>query len=309
MWSNSSIWPEGRLPAEGENVTIPAEWQLFMDVNPPKMDQFIISGTLVISEDIGDVLIEANNIWVQGKLKAGNSSSPFSSKLTIKIYGNKSDRGIVIDEFETGNKLIAVTGLLALYGQSPGTVWTKLRSPAMKDAESITVDGASGWSEGDQLVIGSSFSNPSQTEYVTITSVSSNQIQFTPALKYDHYGATSWSEVDYRTPVGHLTRNIKITTGDDEGWGYRILTYGYVECNSEKYGQIVLNGVEMENGGQYDSAKIPAVHIKYLFESTARTEIVQSSIHHCRSKCIIIDQVKNVKINNNVIASAKNNHI
>ena len=63
------------------------------------MDQFIISGTLVISGEIGDITIEANNIWVQGKLKAGTSSSAFPHKLTIKIYGKKSDRGIVIDEF------------------------------------------------------------------------------------------------------------------------------------------------------------------------------------------------------------------
>ena len=49
--------------------------------------------------------------------------------------------------------------------------------------------------------------------------------------------------------------------------------------------------------------------MKHLFGGTLRTEIVQSSIHHCRSKCVLIDQVKNIKLNNNVIASAANNHI
>ena len=40
----------------------------------------------------------------------------------------------------------------------------------------MTVEYAIGWSVGDKLVIAPSFSNPSQTEYVTITSISSNQI-------------------------------------------------------------------------------------------------------------------------------------
>lgn len=70
-----------------------------IDVQPPKLDQLIIAGSVVISENIGDITIEANNIWVKGKLKAGTSSSPFPHKLTIKMYGKKSDRGMVIDPF------------------------------------------------------------------------------------------------------------------------------------------------------------------------------------------------------------------
>ena len=311
LWSDASNWPDGKLPAEGDNVTIPAEWQLILDVDPPRLDRLLISGSVVVSEDIGDISIEANNIWVQGKLKAGTSSSPFPHKLTIKMYGDQSHRGMVIDPFETGNKLIAVTGTLALYGQSPGTVWTRLQVGAFKNSQQMTVDNAIGWKEGDELVIGPSFSDPAQTEYVKITSVASNTITFSPPLKYDHYGAHSQTvgEIDSRTAVGHLTRNIKITTGDDEEWGYRILTYGYMECNNEKYGLLILSGVEMEKGGQYDSLNIPAVHMKFLFGGNVRSEIRQSSLHHCRSRCILIDQSSNIKINNNVLASATNNHI
>ena len=34
----------------------------------------------------------------------------------------------MIDENIGGNKMIVVTGLLELYGQVPGTTWTKLSS-------------------------------------------------------------------------------------------------------------------------------------------------------------------------------------
>ena len=35
-WSDTANWENNVLPAAGENVTIPYEWQLIMDVNPPK---------------------------------------------------------------------------------------------------------------------------------------------------------------------------------------------------------------------------------------------------------------------------------
>lgn len=41
-WSNASMWPNGRLPVDGDNVTIKKEWKVFLDVNPPKMNYFLI---------------------------------------------------------------------------------------------------------------------------------------------------------------------------------------------------------------------------------------------------------------------------
>ena len=67
-------------------------------------------------------------------------------------------------------------------------------------------------------------------------------------LNYTHFGDSSltiyesFGELDARAAVGHLTRNIKITSSDEE-WGYRLLTYGYEECNSSKFGMIILSGV------------------------------------------------------------------
>ena len=119
----------------------------------------------------------------------------------------------------------------------------------------------------------------------------------------------SFGEIDARTAVGHLTRNIKITSGDDEEWGYRLLTYGYSECGSPKFGTLVLSGVELANGGQYDSEKRPTIHLKRLTQGLVESKILQSSIHHCQGRCMILDEVNNIKINNNIFASATNFHI
>lgn len=50
-------------------------------------------------------------------------------------------------------------------------------------------------------------------------------------------------EIDARAIVGHLTRNIKIVSGNSTSWGYRILTYGYLECDAPKIGVLKLSGV------------------------------------------------------------------
>lgn len=73
-------------------------------------------------------------------------------------------------------------------------------------------------------------------------------ITFTPSLKYIHYGSTltvsqKGLQIDNRAAVGHLTRNIKIQSGNDLIWGFRILTYGYSECNNAKFGVLRLSGV------------------------------------------------------------------
>jgi hypothetical protein len=85
---------------------------------------------------------------------------------------------------------------------------------------------------------------------VTITAINSNTVTFTPALKFDHFGAstttitTSYGSLDTRAGVGHLTRNIKIVSGPNYTWGYRVLVYGYKDTNDFiRTGDVILSGV------------------------------------------------------------------
>ena len=49
--------------------------------------------------------------------------------------------------------------------------------------------------------------------------------------------------------------------------------------------------------------------MKRLTQGNTKSQIVESSIHHCGTHCIVLDRVKNIQIKNNVIASASNFHI
>lgn len=63
----------------------------------------------------------------------------------------------------------------------------------------------------------------------------------------------SYGTLDARTKVGHLTRNIKIVSGNDIGWGYNIIIYGIDVGRFRMVGTTQLSGVELINGGQYDT--------------------------------------------------------
>jgi hypothetical protein len=57
-----------------------------------------------------------------------------------------------------------------------------------------------------------------------------------------------------RAGVGHLTRNIKIVRGaDPDGWGFRVLTYGFIDGDITRIGTSNIHGVQFIEGGQYDT--------------------------------------------------------
>jgi hypothetical protein len=66
-----------------------------------------------------------------------------------------------IDDRDSGNKMIVVTGTLSLYGNPPYTIWTYLLSTIGLGSTSILVESCRGWKIGDQLAIGPTFINSS----------------------------------------------------------------------------------------------------------------------------------------------------
>ena len=110
-WSNASIWPNQVLPAEGDNVTIPYEWRLILDVDPPVLNYLHINGILRFDETREASVLQAHYIWVsQGILRAGSDTTPFTSKIDIILHGEKEDDYLVVDPNASGNKMLAVTG-------------------------------------------------------------------------------------------------------------------------------------------------------------------------------------------------------
>lgn len=52
-----------------------------------------------------------------------------------------------------------------------------------------------------------------------------------------------------RAAVGHLTRNIKIFPGSDQGWGNRVLIYRFLDGTTVRSGYANIDGVEFKQCG------------------------------------------------------------
>ena len=73
LWSNASQWPEERVPIAGENVTIPGEWIIEIDIAPADMEFWHIDGEVRIPDYNTEVHLRCYGMWIRGgSLTAGN---------------------------------------------------------------------------------------------------------------------------------------------------------------------------------------------------------------------------------------------
>lgn len=190
-------------------------------------------------------------------------------------------------------------------------------------ATQISVVAAGGWAVGDQISIAPSFSNAAEHEIVTITAISGTTVTFTPALQYNHYGASgatitkSMGTLDTRSAVGHVTRRIRFISGSDSGWGYRVHVFGYMDTYFDeglqqdvdvpRVGTVTLKGVEFYEGGQYDTE---FATLRFDMSSGDDTKtITKSSFHACKSYCMYIDDSLHMSITNNVFYNGRLFHV
>lgn len=306
-WSNATQWPGGVLPKAGDDVVVNGNWTVMLDVDPAVLNNLTIDGTLV-ANDTRDVNITANAIFVRsGNITAGSSSKPFTHKFTIQVNGNKVDPGFVIDPLVGGNKFFVVTGILNLYGVAPTSVITPLAATALAGTNTIQVKDSTDWVAGDTLVLSPSFADHLQHETVTIQSMNTDgTITLTSNLIYTHFGASGQTvshghgNIDARTRVGHVNRNIQITSGPDVGWGMTTVVYGYKdENNVTRIGSVNLKGVQFNNGGQLDSYD---ASLRFLNVLGGKTSTVSAtSFMTCYHRCLHIESSENIDFLNNVL--------
>ena len=113
--------------------------------------------------------------------------------------------------------------------------------------------------------------------------------------------------MDTRSAIGHLTRSIKIISGEDSGWGYSLVGYGFNDGSKLRTGKLTLQGVELYEGGQYDSEKTSLKMVNMI--GSDENYITGSSIHECKSYCMDISNSKNLFISQNVFYNGRLFHV
>ena len=117
VWSNATQWPNQVSPPSNSRVEVPYEWNLLLDMSPPVLNYLEINGNLIF-DNSQNITLQGQYIWVKkGTIRIGSVDMPYSQYANIILHGEKSDFQMVIDKSASGNKILAVTGGLELYGQ------------------------------------------------------------------------------------------------------------------------------------------------------------------------------------------------
>ena len=179
-WSDPRSWPDGKVPGEGEAVTIPRGRDIVLDVSPPWLRSLTVNGRLSFS-DARDLALETDWIYLAGgELDIGSEARPYTRHATItltdKVPGEDintmGDRGIML-----------LAGTLNLHGDRTNA-WTKLADTAKAGSTRIQVLDARGWRKGDVIVLASTDYNPRQAEERTITAIDGNALTLDKPLAY-----------------------------------------------------------------------------------------------------------------------------
>ncbi len=288
-WSDPASWPEGKVPGEGDAVTIGRDRNILLDVSPPALRSLTINGKLSFSND-RDIDLTTDWIYVPGgELAIGSEANPYKRKATItltdKVPGEDvntmGDRGIML-----------LRGTLNLHGDRAHT-WTKLARTAKAGSNQIEVLDASGWRQGDEIALASTDFNPRQTEKRTITAVKGNRITLDKPLDYMHYGEITFG-VDERGEVGLLSRNIKIQASQDSETSY---FGGHIMAMAGS--KMFVSSVELSRMGQHLQLARYPIHWHLIGDGQGQY-IRNSAIHDTYSRCVTVHGTNNLLVENNV---------
>ena len=288
-WSDPATWPNNRVPAAGDKVTIGSDQEVLLDVSPPALDGLTINGKLTFADE-SDLALTTEWIMVFGELQIGTEANPFQHKASITLTDNNEgeqlmgmgDRGIMLSG-----------GTLNLHGNRTNA-WTRLASTAEAGATTIEVLDASQWMAGDEIVLASTDFDPRQAERRTIAAVSGNTLTLTEPLAYMHFGKITYG-VDERGEVGLLTRNIRIQASEDAAesrFGGHIMAM----VTSKMY----VEGVELSRMGQHlELARYP-IHWHLVGDGGKGQYIKNAAIHDTFNRCVTVHGTNELRVENNI---------
>jgi cell migration-inducing and hyaluronan-binding protein len=289
LWSDPAAWPDGKVPAQGDAVTIARDMEVVLDIAPPALRSLTVDGKLSFADD-RDIELETEWIYVRGgELQIGTEARPHMRKATItltdKVRGEDvntmGDRGIML-----------MRGTLSLHGDRENA-WTKLARTAEAGSSRIEVLDAGGWRAGDEIVLASTDFDPHQAERRTVTAIAGNTITLDRPLEYMHFGEITYG-VDQRGEVGLLTRNIRIQASDDADQNY---FGGHIMAMVGSTVQV--SGVELNRMGQHLTLARYPMH--WHLSGDGRGQYIRNSaIHDTYSRCVTVHGTDNVLVENNV---------
>ena len=118
-WSDPATWPDRKVPAAGDKVTIAKDKNVLLDVSPPALGSLTIDGKLSFANN-ADLELTTEWIMLHGELEIGTEARPHTRKATITLTNNVKDEDIggmggANDRIDRG--IVLMGGTLNLHGE------------------------------------------------------------------------------------------------------------------------------------------------------------------------------------------------
>jgi cell migration-inducing and hyaluronan-binding protein len=288
-WSNPDTWPNRKVPAAGDKVTIGRDKNVILDVSPPALGGLSIDGKLTFSNE-ADLELTTEWIMLHGELVIGSEASPHTRNATITLTNNVKGEDVMAGMGDRG--IMISGGTLNLHGDRTNT-WTKLASTARAGSTSIEVLDAAGWRVGDEIVLASTDFDPRQAERRTISAIRGNKITLDQKLDYMHFGKITF-DVDERGEVGLLTRNIKIQASADAEQSF---LGGHIMAMPSS--KMFVEGVELRRMGQNLTLARYPIHWHLVGDAKGQY-IKNAAIHDTYNRCVTVHGTNFLRVENNV---------
>ena len=295
-WSDPATWPDKKVPAKDDVVTIQRDMNVILDVSPPPLHGIKLDGTLSFADN-KDLELTTEWIMVHGALEIGTEAKPHTRKATITLTDNVKDEDLSVpaasvasDRSDRGIMLMG--GTLSLHGNRTNS-WTKLSRTADAGSNSIDVLNAAGWRAGDMIVLSSTDFDAHQAERRTVAAIRGNTITLDKKLDYMHFGKITF-DVDERGEVGMLSRNIVIQASPDADtnlFGGHIMAMGA--------SKMMVDGVELNRMGQNMHLARYPIHWHLVGDAQGQY-IKNSAIHDTYSRCVTVHGTNYLDVENNV---------
>ena len=294
-WSDPATWPDRKVPAAGDKVTIARDKSVLLDVSPPALGSLTIDGKLSFADN-ADLELTTEWILLHGELEIGTEARPHTRKATITL--TNTIKGEDIGGMGGANEpvdrgIVLMGGTLNLHGNRTNS-WTKLSKTADAGSTSIEVLNAAGWRVGDEVVLASTDFDPRQAERRTIAAIRGNAITLDKKLDYMHFGKITF-DVDERGEVGMLTRNIRLQASADAAeapfYGGHVMAMGA--------SKMFVEGVEFNRMGQNLTLARYPIHWHLVGDAKGQY-IRNAAIHDTYNRCVTVHGTNNLQIENNV---------
>src|SRR6202050_1619610 len=293
-WSDPATWPDKKVPAKDDLVTIGRDMDVVLDVTPPALHGLTINGKLSFADN-KDLELTTEWIMVHGELEIGTEAKPHTHQATITLTDNVKDEdfGGLGGNDRSDRGIMLMGGTLNLHGDRTNS-WTKLAGTANAGATSIQVLNAAGWRVGDEIVLASTDFDPRQAERRNIAAIGGNTITLDKKLDYMHFGKITF-DVDERGEVGMLTRNIKLQASADAEQSF----YGG-HVMAMVGSKMFVDGVEFNRMGQNMTLARYPIHWHLVGDGGQGQYIKNSPIHDTYNRCVTVHGTNFLHVENNV---------